>query len=58
VSSNRIIEQKFSSCSEPELRFASLVIRRTQTASAGVLETDNDTPDVCALVRGVAGVPG
>jgi hypothetical protein len=44
--------------SEPELRFASLVIRRTPQGVCleGVLETDDGTPDVCALARSVAGV--
>ena len=43
---------------EPELRFSSLVIRRTPNGVCleGVLEAEDDTPDVCALVRKVAGV--
>jgi osmotically-inducible protein OsmY len=43
---------------EPELSFASLVVRRVPDGVCleGVLETGNDAPDVCRLARTVLGV--
>jgi osmotically-inducible protein OsmY len=44
--------------SSPGLRFSSLVVRRVPDGVCleGVLEADDDRPDVCSLVRQVAGV--
>ena len=45
-------------CSHPELKFSSLVVRRTPNGVCleGVLEIDGDGPDVCSLARTVQGV--
>lgn len=42
----------------PRLRFSSLVVRRIDNGVClqGVLETDEDTPDVCSIAQRVAGV--
>lgn len=42
----------------PGLRFSSLVVRRIADGVCleGVLEVDDDRPDVCSVVRQVAGV--
>jgi osmotically-inducible protein OsmY len=44
--------------SHPDLRFSSLVVRRTPNGICleGVLETTSESPDVCHLARSVAGV--
>lgn len=44
--------------SQPELEFTSLVVRRTQNGVCleGSLRTGERSPDVCAIVRQVAGV--
>ena len=43
---------------QPGLRFSSLVIRRIRDGICleGVLETEDECPDVCRLVKSVAGV--
>ncbi len=43
---------------QPEMQFSSLVIRRLDNGVCleGVLEVDDEVPDVCSLVRAVAGV--
>ena len=42
----------------PDLRFASLVVRRMENGVClqGVLEADENSPDVCGLAQRVAGV--
>ena len=44
--------------SQPELEFSSLVVRRTQNGVCleGTLKTGKAAPDICAIVRQVAGV--
>lgn len=44
--------------SQPSLRFSSLVIRRIDNGVClqGVLEVDDDAPDVCSVAQRVAGV--
>lgn len=44
--------------SQPGFRFASLVIRRLGNGVClqGVLEVDDDSPDVCSVAQRVAGV--
>ncbi len=44
--------------SRPELQFSSLVIRRMPNGVCleGVLEVENEAPDICELVRRVCGV--
>lgn len=44
--------------SEPQLKFASLVVRRIRggVCLEGVIEADDSCPDVCRLARQVAGV--
>ena len=44
--------------SDPRLKFASLVIRRVDKGVClqGVLEADENTPDVCTVAQRVAGV--
>lgn len=44
--------------SQPGLHFPSLVVRRIDDGVClqGVVEADDDTPDVCGLARSVAGV--
>lgn len=43
---------------EPQFRFASLVVRRINDGVClqGVLETDDNSPDVCSVAQRVAGV--
>src|SRR4051794_26792798 len=44
---------------EPACRFASLVVRRLDNGGVclqGVMEADDDVPDVCAIAQRVAGV--
>ncbi len=45
--------------SEPRLKFSSLVIRRMNNNGVclqGVLEADDESPDVCSLAQRVSGV--
>ena len=44
--------------SQPRLHFASLVVRRIDNGVClqGVVETDDDSPDVATIVQGVPGV--
>jgi osmotically-inducible protein OsmY len=43
---------------QPSLRFASLVVRRIDNGVClqGVLESDDELPDVCHIARRVSGV--
>lgn len=43
---------------DPRLKFSSLVVRRIDNGVClqGVLESDDDSPDVCSIAQRVAGV--